>query len=141
MCGGGAIATEVALFPLERDPGRRVTDLFGDQTFFDDSAPFWTRQHQAIAARRDQLRVEGWARVEVLEIGDSFRSWEYQRMAKDAGGWVLILPQENGEVRVHAGYLPLKEARRQAGFFMGILNVFLPQINTDVHRLKLIDYY
>ncbi len=99
LCGGGAIATEVALFPLERDPGRRVTDLFGDQTFFDDSAPFWTRQHQAIAARQDQLRTEGWARVEVLEIGDSFRSWEYQRTAKEQGGWVLIRPQPTGAVR------------------------------------------
>ncbi len=27
LCGGAAIATEVALFPLERYPGRRVTDL------------------------------------------------------------------------------------------------------------------
>ncbi|HRZ53678.1 MAG TPA: hypothetical protein P5284_10975, partial [Candidatus Contendobacter sp.] len=73
-----------------------------------------TLQHQAIAERRDQLRAEGWAKVEVLEIGDYFRSWEYQRTAKDAGGWVLILPQENGAVLVHAGYLPLQEARRLA---------------------------
>ena len=114
LCGGAAIATGAALFPLETYPGRIVADLFGEHAYFDDAAQFWTRQHQAIAARRDQLRAEGWAKVEVLEIGDSFRSWEYQRMAKDAGGWVLILPQENGEVRVHAGYLPLKEARRQA---------------------------
>ena len=94
--------------------------MFGDQTFFDDSAQFWTLQHQAIAARRDQLRAEGWARVEVLEIGDYFRSWEYQRTAKDQGGWVLILPQPTGEVLVHEGYLPLKEARRQARLAAGL---------------------
>ena len=52
--------------------------------------------------------------MEVLETGAYFRSWEYQRTAKDAGGWVLILPQHTGEVIVHDGYLPLKEARRQA---------------------------
>ena len=39
LCGGEAMVTEVALFPLERYPGRIITDLFGDQTFFDDSAP------------------------------------------------------------------------------------------------------
>jgi len=50
----------------------------------------------------------------VLAIGEYFRSWEYQRTDRDAGGWVLILPQENGEVLVHEGYLPLKEAHRRA---------------------------
>ncbi len=114
LCGGAAISTEVALFPLESYRGRIVTDLFGETAYFDDAAQFWTLQHQAIAERRDQLRAEGWAKVEVLEIGDYFRSWEYQRTAKDQGGWVLILPQPTGEVAVHAGYLPLQEARRQA---------------------------
>ena len=114
LCGGAAMATEAALFPLADYPGRIITDLFGEETFFDDGATFWTLQHRAIAARRDRLLAEGWARVEVRETGDYFRSWEYQRTAKDAGGWVLILPQENGEVLVHAGYLPLQEARRLA---------------------------
>ena len=114
LCGGTAISTEVALFPLERYPGRIVTDLFGETAYFDDAAQFWTLQHQAIAERRDQLRAEGWAKVEVLETGDYFRSWEYQRTAKDQGGWVLILPQRTGEVVIHEGYLPLKEVRRQA---------------------------
>jgi len=120
LCGGEAIVTEVALFPLERYPGRLVTDLFGDQTFFDDSAQFWTLQYQAIAARRDQLLAEGWAKVEVLEIGDYFHRWEYQRTGKEQGGWVLILPQRDGEVGVHEGYWPLKEARRQAHLAAGL---------------------
>ena len=114
LCGGAAIATEVALFPLESYPGRIVADLFGDETFFDDSAQFWTLQNQAVAERRERLLAEGWAKVEVLEIGEYFRSWEYQRTPKGEGGWVLILPQRNGEVLVHEGYLPLKEARRLA---------------------------
>ena len=50
----------------------------------------------------------------MLETGDYFRSWEYQRTGKEQGGWVLILPQRNGEVLVQEGYLPLKEARRLA---------------------------
>ena len=120
LCGGAAIATAVAWFPLDTYSGRIVTDLFGEAAYFDDAAQFWTLQHQAIAERRDQLRAEGWAKVEVLEIGDYFRSWEYQRTSKDAGGWVLILPQPTGEVLVHEGYLPLKEARRQARSVAGL---------------------
>ena len=75
---------------------------------------FWALQSQAIAERRDRLLAEGWAKVEVLEIGDYFRSWEYQRTGKKEGGRVLILPQRDGEVVVHEGYLPVKEARRLA---------------------------
>ncbi len=114
LCGGAAISTEVALFPLESYPGRIVADLFGDETFFDDSARFWALQNRAIAGMRERLLAEGWAEVKVLEIGDYFRSWEHQRTTKQDGGRVLILPQHNGEVLVHEGYLPVKEARRLA---------------------------
>ncbi|MEI2804392.1 MAG: ParB/RepB/Spo0J family partition protein [Albidovulum sp.] len=114
LCGGAAISTEVALFPLESYPGRIVADLFGEESFFDDAARFWTLQNQAIAARRDRLLAEGWAEVKVLEIGDYFRSWEYRRAGKKEGGRVWIVPQRDGEVLVHEGYLPVKEARRLA---------------------------
>ncbi len=114
LCGGAAIATGVALFPLADYTGRIVADLFGEQSFFDDATQFWTLQNRAIAERRDRLLAEGWAGVEVLEIGDYFRSWEYQRTRKKAGGRVLIVPQHDGEVLIHEGYLPLKEARRLA---------------------------
>ena len=114
LCGGEAISTEVALFPLAEYPGRVVTDLFGEETFFDDAAQFWTLQNQAIAAWRDRLLADGWVQVEVVETGEYFRSWEYQRTGKSEGGWVLILPHRTGEVVCHEGFLPLKEARRQA---------------------------
>lgn len=114
LCGGAAISTEVALFPLAGYPGRLVTDLFGEETFFDDSAQFWTLQNQAIAAWRDRLLADGWTQVVVLETGNYFRSWEHQRTGKKEGGWVLLLPHHTGEVVCHEGYLPLKEARRQA---------------------------
>ena len=114
LCGGAAIATEVALFPLEDYGGRIVADLFGEQSHFDDAAQFWTLQNQAIAALRDRLLAEGWARVEVLETGDFFKSWEHQRTGKQDGGGVFVSPQRTGEVLVHEGYVPLKEARRQA---------------------------
>lgn len=114
LCGGAAIATEVALFPLEDYKGRIVADLFGEESHFDDATEFWALQNGAIAARRDRLLAEGWAGVEVLETGDYFRSWEYQRTGKNEGGRVLIVPQRDGEVLVHEGYLPLKEARRLA---------------------------
>lgn len=120
LWGGAAIATEVALFPLESYRGRIVADLFGEHAYFDDAAQFWTLQHQAIAARRDRLLAEGWARVEVLETGAYFRSWEHQSTPKEQGGWVLLLPQRDGEVTVHEGYLPLKDARRQARQVAGL---------------------
>ncbi|MBK8751671.1 MAG: ParB/RepB/Spo0J family partition protein [Candidatus Competibacteraceae bacterium] len=114
LCGGAAISTEVALFPLESYTGRIVADLFGEESYFDDAAQFWTLQHQAIAALRNQRLAEGWAKVEVLETGEYFRSWEYQRTSKQQGGWILIGPHSTGEVVCHEGFLPLKEARRQA---------------------------
>ena len=119
LCGGEAISTEVALFPLADYPGRRVTDLFGEETFFDDRAQFWTLQNQAIAAWRDRLLVDGWTQVQVLETGDYFRSWEHQRTGKKDGGWVFLLPQHTGEVVCHEGFLPLKEARRQVRLATG----------------------
>ncbi len=119
LCGGAAISTEAALFPPEDYKGRIVADLFGEHSYFDDAAQFWTLQHRAIAERRDRLLAEGWAGVEVLEIGDYFRSWEYQRTTKKEGGRVLIVPQRDGEVAIHEGYLPLKEARRLARLAAG----------------------
>ncbi|WP_051497729.1 ParB/RepB/Spo0J family partition protein, partial [Candidatus Contendibacter odensensis] len=120
LCGGEAISTEVALFPLESYTGRIVADLFAEASYFDDAALFWTLQHQAIAALRDQRLAEGWAKVEVLETGGYFRSWEYQRTGKREGGWVWIVPRPTGEVVCHEGFLPLKEARRQARQTAGV---------------------
>ena len=115
LLGGAAISTEVALFPLADYTGRIVADLFGEQSYFDDAAQFWTLQNQAIAELRESLLAKGWAKVEVLETGHYFRGWEYQRTTKQDGGWVLLLPQRNGEVLVHEGLLPPKEVQRQAG--------------------------
>ena len=120
LCGGAAIATEVALFELADYPGRIITDLFGEETFFDDGAAFWTLQNQAIAALRDRLLAEGWTQVEVLETGDFFKSWEHQRTPMERGGGVFVSPQRTGEVLVHEGYVPLKEARRQARQAVGM---------------------
>jgi ParB family chromosome partitioning protein len=109
--GGEAISTEVALFPLADYPGRVVTDLFGEDAFFDDAAQFWTLQHQAIAALRERLLAEGWAKVAVLETGAYFSRWEYQPTEKQEGGGVWIAPRHNGEVVCHEGFLPLKAVR------------------------------
>lgn len=114
LCGGAAISTEAALFPLADYEGRIVADLFGERSYFDDAERFWALQNRAIAALRDRLLTEGWAGVEVLETGDYFRSWEYRRTEKKEGGRVLIVPLRDGEVAVHEGYLPLEEARRLA---------------------------
>ncbi len=76
LCGGAAISTEVALFPLADYPGRLVTDLFGEETFFDDRAQFWTLQNQAITALRDRwqtvgLRCRCWRRAIISEVGST----------------------------------------------------------------------
>jgi ParB family chromosome partitioning protein len=71
LCGGEAIATEVALFPLEDYTGRIVADLFGEESYFDDAAQFWTLQNQAIAALRESLLAKGWARS-LSDIGTRF---------------------------------------------------------------------
>lgn len=112
LCGGTAIATSVALFPLEAYPGQIVTDPFGEERYFADPTVFWECQQQAIAARREALLADGWSRVEVMEMSAGWPSWEYQAAPKEAGGWVLIQPHPSGEVLFHEGYRPVVKASR-----------------------------
>src|SRR5262249_5995193 len=67
LFGGSAIATKVALFPLEDYQGQIVADLFGEDGYFGDTAQFWERQNAMIATKRDALLAKGWAEVVVLE--------------------------------------------------------------------------
>ncbi|WP_245501837.1 ParB/RepB/Spo0J family partition protein, partial [Mesorhizobium sp. M2A.F.Ca.ET.039.01.1.1] len=112
LFGGQSISTKVALFALEDYPGLIVSDLFGEDSFFADADLFWQKQNEAIAAKRDAYVEAGWPEVVVLEAGQYFHSWDYEKTPKKKGGKVVIAVSQRGEVECHEGYLSLKEARR-----------------------------
>jgi len=115
LFGGQSVSTRAALFPVEDYPGRIVSDLFGEDSYFADADLFWQKQNEAIAARRDALLEAGWRDVVVLEPGERFASWEHQKTPRKKGGKVFIAVSHRGEVDIHEGWLSRKEARRAHG--------------------------
>lgn len=111
---GGEIKTGAALFPLDDYKGRVVTDLFGDDGYFEDVEAFWTLQNNAIALRREALFKAGWEEVSVLNIGDRFHTWDHVKTPKKDGGGVTIEVRESGEVAVYEGYITQKEHQRRS---------------------------
>ncbi|WP_027164083.1 ParB/RepB/Spo0J family partition protein [Mesorhizobium sp. WSM1293] len=112
LFGGQSISTKVALFAIEDYPGLIVSDLFGEESYFADADLFWLKQNEAIAARRDAYREAGWSDVIVLEPGQHFHAWDYEKTPKKKGGKVFISVSHRGEVGCHEGWLSRKEARR-----------------------------
>lgn len=115
LLGGQTIATDVALFALDDYKGGIVADLFGEGGYFADAGAFWEAQNAAIAARREAYLEAGWAEVVVMEPGDYFSAWEYERTAKRRGGKVFVQRSQRGEIVFHEGYLTAKEAKRSGG--------------------------
>ncbi len=113
LFGGNSLSTKVALFPLEDYTGPIVTDLFGEDAYFADAEQFWTLQNRAVAAKRDNLLAAGWPAVEVLETGQRFHEWDYEKTPKKKGGKVFVTVSQRGEVEVFEGWLSRKEAKRQ----------------------------
>ena len=112
LFGGTSIPTKHALFPLDDYPGQIRADLFGDDSYFVESDLFWRCQNEAVAARREALLAEGWAEVEVLDVGEPFYRWKHVKTPKAKGGKVFITVGLKGEVEVHEGWLTDKEAKR-----------------------------
>ncbi|BCM17800.1 ParB/RepB/Spo0J family partition protein [Mesorhizobium sp. J8] len=112
LFGGQSISTKVALFPIENYGGLIVSDLFGEESYFADADLFWQKQNEAIAAKRDAYLEAGWAEVVVLEPGQYFHAWDYEKTPKKKGGKVVVTVSQRGEVECHEGYLSRKEARR-----------------------------
>ncbi|MGR4863171.1 ParB/RepB/Spo0J family partition protein [Caulobacter sp. LARHSG274] len=112
LFGGEAIPTRLAIFALDDYPGAIIADLFGEEAYFTDAALFWTHQNSAVAAKAQALRAEGWAEVEVLEVGQTFYSYHYVKTPKAKGGKVIIGVSRRGEVTINEGWLTAKEARR-----------------------------
>ena len=113
LFGGASIPLSAALFDLDSYMGEIVSDLFGDERFFADTASFWTAQAAAIEAKADSYREAGWSEVVILEAGQYFHSWEYEKRSRTKSGKVYIAIGHGGDVAIHEGYVTLKEARRQ----------------------------
>jgi ParB family chromosome partitioning protein len=114
LCGGQSISTSVALFPLNDYKGHVLTDLFGEHGTFQDADLFFEQQSLAIAARRDAYLAAGWCEVVILDKGETFQSWQFEKTTKKNGGKVFIGLSHRGEVTFHEGYLARKEARKKA---------------------------
>jgi len=113
LCGGANIETSVALFPLENYQGPLLTDLFGDKTYFGDSAAFWTLQNAAIAEKQKSFEKAGWAKVVIWETNKYFSQWDYEVLTKAQNGWVFLIPKTTGEVEILKGLIP-KQVLKQA---------------------------
>lgn len=113
LFGGASIPVRSALFDLTDYPGELVSDLFGEERFFADTASFWAAQTPAIEAKAEGYREVGWSEVVILPTGETFHSWEHERCAKRKGGKVFLAVSARGEVTVHEGYVSTKEARRR----------------------------
>jgi ParB family chromosome partitioning protein len=112
LFGGQSISTKMALFAIEDYAGLIVSDLFGEDSYFADADLFWVKQNEAIAAKREAYLEAGWAEVMVLEPGQYFHSWDYEKTPRKKGGKVIVTVSHRGEVEFHEGWLSRKEARR-----------------------------
>jgi ParB family chromosome partitioning protein len=112
LFGGASIPVSAALFDVADYAGEIVSDLFGDERYFADSATFWTAQAAAIEAKADSYREAGWREVVVQPTGEAFHSWEHERCPQRKGGKVFIAVGTRGDVAIHEGYVSLKEARK-----------------------------
>lgn len=132
--GGEQIPTKHALFELAAYTGAVVSDLFGEDRYFADPEAFWTLQSDAMAKLKASLEALGWSRVEVLERGQRFHSWEYESATKEKGGAVFITVSNWGEVEVHKGFTLIGRnmQRQRHQEFIHFLNA----VETEVPKAK-----
>jgi len=105
LFGGNEIKAAFALFDVAASGLETVTDLFGEEMVFADTAAFWTAQEAAIAERREAYLAQGWTDVILLPRGEYYASWEYAKTAKRKGGFVYVQTRDTGEVIFHEGFL------------------------------------
>lgn len=113
LFGGASIPVSAALFDVADYAGEIVSDLFGEERYFADSASFWTAQSAAVEAKAESYREAGWSEVIVLPTGEPFQCWQHERCAKRKGGKVFITVGTRGDVAIHEGYVSTKEARKR----------------------------
>lgn len=110
---GGDIKTSSALFHLDSYKGEIITDLFGEDGYFDDAKKFWKLQNQSIAAERNALLKAGWDDVVICDVGQHFATWDHVSTSKKDGGRVYIVVSANGEVKKHEGLITQKEHEKR----------------------------
>ncbi|WP_346894798.1 ParB/RepB/Spo0J family partition protein [uncultured Roseibium sp.] len=113
LFGGDEIPVSNALFDLPAYKGAIVSDLFGEERYFADSALFWEHQGKAIADIMEDHRAEGWQTVILHDVGEYWRKWDYVKVPKEDGGEVHITCASDGEVTIHEGYLEEKAYRKR----------------------------
>lgn len=113
LFGGKSIPTGNALFDLAEYGGNIVSDLFGEDNYFDDAEKFWELQNQTIANAREGYLAEGWADVNVLDVGEYFPSYDYVDTPKNEGGKIYVRISHDGEVTFYEGQLSRKEVKRK----------------------------
>lgn len=113
LFGGEQIPTSNAIFDLETYKGVIISDLFGEDQYFADSALFWEHQSQAIARLIEEFREDGWAEIILLDVGEHWNSWEHIDTAKEDGGKVYIRVSASGEVTPYEGQLTRAEIKRR----------------------------
>ena len=111
LFGGAQIPTSNALFDLGEFKGNVVSDLFGDEGYFDNPDLFWEAQNTAIAEATERYQAEGWSDVIVLDVGEYFPAYDYVDTAKDNGGKVYVRIAEDGEVTFYEGQLSRKDIK------------------------------
>lgn len=110
---GAEIPVSSAIFPPERYTGNIVSDLFGEERYFDDAEKFWKLQMEAIIHRQAAYLEEGWSDVVISEVGAHFHQYDKVKRSKTKGGNVYIACASNGEIAFHEGWLDAKEAERR----------------------------
>ena len=112
LFGGASIPVSAALFDVEACKIETIADLFGNEAYFASLEAFWALQMAEVDSRAQQLREAGWGEVVVMERGETFHSWEHERMGQAKGGRVYVAIGHRGDVTFHEGYVTTKEARR-----------------------------
>ena len=112
LFGGQNIPVANALFEVAEYKGNIVSDLFGDEQYFDDVSKFWELQSKAVAETKEAYLKNGWQDVVILEVGDYWASWEYAQAPKTKGGKIYVQIANDGEVTFHEGYVTNREKER-----------------------------
>lgn len=110
---GAEIPVSSAIFPPETYDGNIVSDLFGEERYFDDAEKFWKLQMEAVIHRQAAYLEEGWGDVVIMEIGAHFYQYDKVKRGRAKGGNVYIACAANGEIAFHEGWLDAKEAERR----------------------------
>lgn len=116
LMGGVAVETKHALFPVETYKGSIKTDLFGEQSYFDDTEAFWVLQREAIEWRKQVYLENGWEDVVVLPDGEAFQQWSHEKLPKTKGGKVFVTVAAKGQVEFFEGWISrahLEKAKKQ----------------------------